>query len=138
MFYYFYSSVFCDDIQLNPGPVSLNIRYVFFQLDAYELFSSPTAPNLHIATLNSGSMLNKSAIINNYILENKIDILCITKILINDGQLTSSLLSSLCPPNNTLSQYYGYPHTFRGGGVAIINPKSVHHTFVTTPVFSTF
>ena len=32
------------------------------------------------------------------------------------------------------SQYYGRPRPFCGGGVAIINHKSVPHT----PVFSTF
>ena len=30
------------------------------------------------------------------------------------------------------------PHTSHGVGVAIINQKSVHHTFIITPVFSTF
>ena len=48
------------------------------------------------------------------------------------------LLSSLLLPNYVLSQYYGKPHTSCGGGVAIINQKSVHHTLVSTPAFSTF
>ena len=48
------------------------------------------------------------------------------------------MLSSLIPSNYVLSQYYGRPRPFRGGGVAIINHKSVHHTHVSTPVFSTF
>ena len=104
----------------------------------YEPFLSSTAPKLRISTLQSRSVLNKSAIINNHILENKIDILCITETWINDGQFTNSLLSSLLPPNYILSQYYGRPHTSRGGGVATVNQKSVHHTFVSTPVFSTF
>ena len=102
------------------------------------LFQLPTAPNLRIATLNSRSVLNKSAIIDNHILENKIDILCITETWINDSQFTNSLLSSLFPPKYVLSQYYGRLHTSRGGGVTIINKKSAHHTFVSTPVFSTF
>ena len=125
------------DIQLNPCPVSLNNQYVSFSLDVYEPYPSPTAPNLRIATLNSRSVLNKSAIINNHILETKIDILCITETWINDSQVTNSLLSSLLPPNYVLSQYCGRPHTSRGSGVVIINQKSVHHTFVSTPVFST-
>ena len=50
---------------------------------------------------------------------------------------SNSLLSSLIPPNYVLSQYYGRPRPFRGGGVTIINHKSVHHTHVFTPVFST-
>ena len=104
----------------------------------YEPFSSPTAPNLRIATLNSRSVLNKSAIINKHTLENKTDILCIMETWINDGQFTNLLLSSLLPHNYVLLQYYGRPHMFRGDGVAIINQKSVHHTFVSTPVFSTF
>ena len=80
-------------------------------------------------------MLNKSAIIYNHILENKIDILCNTETWSNDGQFTDSLLSFLLPPNYVLSQNYGRPYTSRGGGVAIINQKSVHHTFVSTPFF---
>ena len=83
-------------------------------------------------------MLNRSAIINNHTFENKTDVLCITETWINDGQFTNLLLSSLLPPNHVLSQYYGRPHRSRGGGVAIINQKSIHHTFVSTPVFSTF
>ena len=47
--------------------------------------------------------------------------------LINDGQFTNSLLSSLLPPNYILSQNYGRPHTFRGGGdgVAIIITRNL-------------
>ena len=47
---------FSGDIQLNPDPVSLNNQYVSSPLDVYEPFSSPTAPNLCIATLNSRSV----------------------------------------------------------------------------------
>ena len=90
-----------------------------------------------MATLNSRSVVNKSAVINNHILENKIDILCITETWINDGKFLNSLLPSLIPSNYVLSQYYGRPRPFRGG-VAIINHKSVHRTHVSTPVFSTF
>ena len=126
------------DIQLNPGPVSLKSQYVSFPLDVYEPFLSPTVPKLRMATLNSRSVVNKSAVINNHILENKIDILCITETWINDGEFSNSLLSSSIPSNYVLSQYYGRPRPFRGGGVAIINRKSVHHTHVSTPVFSTF
>ena len=57
---------------------------------------------------------------------------------IKDGQFTNSLLSSLLPPNYFLSQYYGRSHTSHGGGAAIIKQKFVHHTFVSTPVLSTF
>ena len=136
-FYIFILLFLSGDIQLNRGLISLN-QYVSSPLDVYEPFSTPTAPKLRIATLNSRSVLNKSAIINNHILENKIDILCITETWINDGQFTNSLLSSLLPPYYILSLYYGRPHTSRCGGVAIINQKSVHHTFVSTLVFSTF
>ena len=129
---------FSGDIQLKPGPISLNKQYIFSLLDVYEPFSFPTAPNVNIANLNSRSVLNKSTIINNHLLENKIDILCITETRINDSQFTNSLLFSLFPPNYILSQYYGRPHTSRDGGVANINQKSVHRIFVFTPVFSAF
>ena len=136
MFCYVSTSVFTGDIQLNPGPVSLKSQYVSSPLDVYEPFLSPTVQKLRLATLNSRSVVNKSAVINNHILENKIDILCITETWINDGEFSNSLLSSLIPSNYVLSQYYGRPRPFRG--VAIINHKSVHHTHVSTPVFSTF
>ena len=137
-FFYFILLFLCGDIQLNPGPVSLNNQNVLSPLDVYEPLTFPTAPNLRIATLNSISVLNKSATINNHTLENNIDILCITETWINDGQFTNSLLSFLLPPNYVLSQCYGRLHTSRGGGVAIIDQKSVHHIFVSTHVFSTF
>ena len=125
-------------IQLNSGLLSLNNQYVLPHLMFMNLFHLPLPPYLRIATLNSRFVLNKSAIIRNHILENKIDILCITETWINDGQFTSSLLFSLLPLNYVLSKYYGRSHTSRGGGVAVINHKSVHHTFVSTSVFSTF
>ena len=77
-FYIFIILFLSGDIQLNPGPISLN-HYFSSPFDVYEPFSTPNAPKLRIATLNSRSVLNKSAIINNHILENKIDILCITE-----------------------------------------------------------
>ena len=109
------------DIQLNPIPVSLNNQFVSFPLNVYEPFLSPTTPNLCIATLNSRSVLNKSAIVNNHILKLKTDILYITETWINGGQFTNLLLSSLLPPKYVLSHYYGRTHMSRGGGVAIIN-----------------
>ena len=47
-------------------------------------------------------------------------------------------MSSLIPSNYVLSQYYGRPRPFRGGDLAIINHKSVHHAHVSTLVFFTF
>ena len=81
------------DNQLNAGPVSSNNQCVSSPLDVYEPFSSLTASNLRIATLNSRSMLIKSVIINKHKLESKIDILYITETYINDGQFSNSLLS---------------------------------------------
>ena len=63
-FKYFYLKYFSKYPTL-----SLNNQCVSSPLDVYELLSPPAAPNLHIATLNSRSVLNKSAIINNYLLE---------------------------------------------------------------------
>ena len=126
------------DIQLNPGPVLLKSQYVSFPLDVYEPFLSLTVPKLNLTTLNSRSVVNKSAVINNHIAENKIDILCITETWINAGEFSNSLLTSLIPSNYVLSQYYGRPRPFRGGGIAIMNLKSIHHTHVSIPVFSAF
>ena len=120
------------DIQLNPSPVSLKNQYISSPLDVYEPFLLPTVPKLCMATLNSWSVVNKSAVINNHILDNKTDLLYITETWINDGEFSNSLFSLLIPSNYVLSQYYGRPHPFRGGGIAIINHKSVHHTHAYT------
>ena len=39
---------------------------------------------------------------------------------------------------NYLSLYYGRPQFSRGGGVAIINHNSIHHTAISIPSFSSF
>ena len=112
--------------------------YMNIYINIYKYtFYRPLSQNyVWLYTLNSRSVVNKSAVINYHILENKIDILCITETWINDGEFSISLLSSLIPFNYVLSQYYDRPRPFRG--VAIINHKSVYHTHVSTPVFSTF
>ena len=107
-------------------------------LDVYEPFSSPALPKLRIATLNARSVCNKSAVISDHILHNKLDILCLTETWVNDGEFSNSFASSLLPPNYSLSQYYGRPRPMRGGGLAIINHKSIHHTSLSMPVYSTF
>ena len=64
------------------------------------LFSSLTVSNSCIVTLKTRSVLNKSAIIKNHIIE-KNYILCITETWIkeiNYGQFINSLLSSLLYP----------------------------------------
>ena len=126
------------DIQLNPGPVLLKSQYVSSPLDVYEPFLSLTVPKLSLTTLNSWFVVNKSAVINNHIAENKIDILSITETWINAGEFSNSLITSLIPSNYVLSQYYGRSRPFRGGGIAIMNLKSIHHTHVSIPVFSAF
>jgi exonuclease III len=107
-------------------------------LDVYEPFSSPTLPKLRIATLNARSLCNKSAVISDHILHNKLDILCVTETWVNDGEFSNSFASSLLPPNYSLSQYYGRPRPIRGGGLAIFSHKSIHHTSISMPVYSTF
>ena len=82
------------DIQLNPGPVSLKSQNVSSPLDVYESFLSATVPKLRMAILNSRSIVNKSAVLNNHLFENKIDILCITETWINDNEFSNSFLFS--------------------------------------------
>ncbi len=74
-----FHSILSGDIQLSPGPVLLKSQYVSSLLDVYGPFPSPTVPKLCMATLNFQSVVNKSAVINNHILENKKNILCITE-----------------------------------------------------------
>ena len=128
----------CGDIQPNPGSMSVSSRNFASPLDVYEPFSSPALPKLHIATLNARSVCNKSAVISDNILSNKLDIICLTETWINGGEFSNSFASSLLPPNYSLSQYYGRPRPMRGGGSAIINRKSIHHTSISMPVYSTF
>ena len=70
---------------------------------------------------------SKPAVICDHIIENKLNVLCISEICINDGEMTNSLLLFLLPYNYFLSQYYGRPHLSRGEGVAVINHNSIHH-----------
>ena len=126
------------DIQLNPGPAPFININATSPLDVYEPFSSPSYAKLRVATLNARSISNKSAVICDHIIENKLDVLCISETWINDGEMTSSLLSSLLPSEYCLSHYYGRPQLSRGGGVAIINHNSIHHTSISIPSFSSF
>ena len=73
------------DVQLNLGIVPLKSQYASSPLYVYEPFLSPTVPKLRMATFNSRSVVNKSAVGNNHILENKIDSSCIKETWINDG-----------------------------------------------------
>ena len=84
------------------------------------------------------SISNKSTVICDYIIEKKLDIFCIFEIWINDGEMINSWLSSLFPSYYCLSQYYRKPQLSRGGGIAIINHNSTHHTAISIPSFSSF
>ena len=81
---------------------------------------------------------DKSAVIYNHILEKSLDILCLTETLINDGDISSSLLSSLLTPNYDLAQHYGRPISIRGGGIAIIKHNSINLTPIKTGSLSSF
>ena len=74
------------DIQPNPGPILVNSRNFTSPLDVYEPFSRSTLPKLHIATLNARTVCTKSAVISDHILSNKLDIICLTEMWINDGE----------------------------------------------------
>ena len=45
---------------------------------------------------------------------------------------------AIIPSEYCLSHYYGRPQLSRGGGVAIINHNSIHHTAISIPSFSSF
>ena len=67
----------CENIQPNPGSMLVNSHNFTSPLNIYEPFSSPTLPKLRIATLNVRSVCNKSAVISDHILSNKLDIICL-------------------------------------------------------------
>ena len=83
-------------------------------------------------------MRNEFAIISNYILHNKLDIICLTETWINHDEFSNSFTSSLLPQNYSLSQYYRRRRPTLGGGLAIISHKSIHHATISTPVYTTF
>ena len=117
----------------------LLLSLMLMPLDAYEPFLSLSHTKLHVATLNARSISNKSAIICDHIIENKFDVLCISETWINDGEMTNSLLSFLLPSNCCLSQSMEeIPQLSHGGGIAIINHNTVHHTALSNPSFSPF
>ena len=118
--------------------MSVRSHNVTSPLDVYEPFSSPTHLELRIATLNARFVCNKSAVIYDHILAIKLDIICLTETWINDGEFSNSFASSLLPPNYSLSQNCGRPHPKRRAGLAIINRKSIHHTSISMPIYSTF
>ena len=64
--------------------------------------------------------------------------MCLTETWINNGDISSSLLSSLLPPNYDLAQHYGRPISIRGGGIAIIKHNSINLTIIKTGSFSSF
>ena len=77
------------DIQFNPGPASfMNVKGTS-PLDVYEPFSSPSYAKLYVATFNARSISNKSAVICDHIIENKLDALCISETWINDSEMTN-------------------------------------------------
>ena len=128
----------CGDIQPNPGNMSVSSHNFTSPLDVYEPFSSPTLPKLRIGTLNARCVCNKSAVISDHILSNKLDIICLTEKWVDDGEFSNSFASSLFLPNNSLFQYYGRTRSMQDGGLAIISHKSVHHTSISMPAYSTF
>ena len=88
------------NIHPNPDPVQYHKFNDTSPLDVYEPFCSyPLQPTLRIALLNTRSVCNKSAVVYNHILENSLDILCLTEAWINDGDISSLLLSSFFPPD---------------------------------------
>ena len=102
-----------------------------------KLFSvSPLLPKLRIAKLNACSVCSKSAVIYNHMVENNLDELCVTEIWINNGDISSSSLSSLLPPNYDLVKHYGRPLSMSGGGITIIKHNSINHTPIKTKNFS--
>ena len=107
-------------------------------LDVYEPFSSPTLPKLRIATLNARSVCNKSAVISDHKLSDKLNIICLTETWINYGEFSNSFASSFLPQNYTLSQYHGRPRLMHDNGLVIISHKSTHHTSISMPVYLTF
>ena len=90
--------LFSSDIQLNPGLAPFINVSATSPLDVCEPFSSLSYAKLRVATLNARSISNKSAVICDQIIKNRLDVLCISENWIYDGEMTNSLLSSLFSP----------------------------------------
>ena len=63
--------------------------------------------------------------------------MCLTENLINNADISSSLLSSLIPPIYDLAQHYGRLISVRGG-ITIIKHNSINLTPIETGSFSPF
>ena len=112
---------FCMAYPPNPGPVQIHKFNDTSSLGAYEPFcSSSPQTKVRIALLKACSVCNKSAAIYNRILENCLDILCITETWINNGDISSSLLS-LLPPKYDLAQHYGWPLSICSGSMVLLH-----------------
>ena len=109
------------DISTNPGPtssVSLNFC------------------NLNIRSAASTTEeLNKPAVLQDFILNNKIDILTLSETWLTPDSLPSTL-NSLTPPNFSLT-HVPRPHRV-GGGLACIHTSSLKTSKVSLPNFSSF
>ena len=67
------------DIQLNLSPAPFIKINATSPPDVYEPFSSPSYAKLRVAILNARSISNKSAVICDHIIDNKLDVLCISE-----------------------------------------------------------
>ena len=67
------------------------------------LFTPSFYNKLCIAALNARSISNKSAVIYDHIVDNKLDVLCVSENWISDGDISYLLLSSLLLPYYSFS-----------------------------------
>ena len=96
-------------IQFNPGPAPFINVNATSSLCVYEPFSSPSYAKLRVATLSARSIYNKSAVICDHIMKNKLDVFSISETWKHNSEMTNSLLLSLLPLNYCPSQYYERP-----------------------------
>jgi len=89
-----------------------------------------------LCLLNCRSVCNKSLILNDYIIENEVELLCITETWLNKNNLNMQLTINEMTPKGYV--FHHVPRNSRGGGVGLLYKKSLDLKKITISKFKSF
>ena len=91
---------------------------------------------LSVALLNARSVNNKTLVINDFILENKLDLVALTETWLTDGALNTPVIGELVPPGYSV---INVPRKSGiGGGVAVIYKSDIAVSQCDAPCYQSF
>ena len=91
---------------------------------------------LSVALLNARSVNNKTLVINDFILENKLDLVALTETWLTDGALNTPVIGELVPPGYSV---INVPRKSGiGGGVAVIYKSDIAVSQCNSPCYQSF